>query len=292
MPSSLNITSTLSDNIGIMYFDPVTESLKELDSTVYVSCTSFAYSIKRFYLCGSLLEYNSVVQLNVSTTDSDLYTVKIRYPNNSYSILPDYDTSTDQLIINSSVLGDIYVNAIPIDVLIQSNTVTEKSIDLVFSLVTEDLTQNAVCTIQNSTLFYDNNSISGITTGRFALKIIVNSYPSNTATFDVALFSGNIGHIITDLLTDAYLSSTGNKYYTSFDVNTFTTDLTLLGMSSFAGSQISEANTITLVPLTNIEIMDLQTTYGTAIYDILNYVDTVSSYTVKSCSTVVGSEAQ
>lgn len=130
MSVTLNIDSNLTDDIGLMYFDPESDSLKEFNSSVYVACKSFSYDIKRFYLCGAILNYPYIITLSLSVSDSTLYTVKVKLGTSTTKSYTDFANSVSTLSINTSVLGTVYTNAIPIDVLIESNSTTEKLVKL------------------------------------------------------------------------------------------------------------------------------------------------------------------
>lgn len=130
MSVTLNIDSNLTDDIGLMYFDPESDSLKEFNSSVYVACKSFSYDIKRFYICGAILNYPYIITLSLSVSDSTLYTVKVKLGTSTTKSYTDFANSVSTLSINTSVLGSVYTNAIPIDVLIESNSTTEKLVKL------------------------------------------------------------------------------------------------------------------------------------------------------------------
>ena len=134
MSVTLNIDSNLTDDIGLMYFDPESDSLKEFNSSVYVACKSFSYDIKRFYICGAILNYPYIITLSFSVSDSALYTVKVKLGTSTTKSYTDFANSVSTLSINTSVLGAVYTNAIPIDVLIESNSTTEKLVKLKIEL--------------------------------------------------------------------------------------------------------------------------------------------------------------
>lgn len=130
MSITLNIDSNLTDDIGLMYFDPETDSLKEFNSSVYIACKSFSYDIKRFYLCGAILNYPCIITLTAATSDLNLYTVKVRLGDSSVHSYTSFNNTSEVLSINTSVLGAVYTNAIPIDILIESVSITEKLVKL------------------------------------------------------------------------------------------------------------------------------------------------------------------
>lgn len=132
---TLEITGVVSNNLGLMYFDPVTETLKEIDSTAtYLTCKSYSFTIKRFYLTGSLLDYTSTVKITVGTSDLELYDCKI-IKGIQVSLLSDFDSASSELTISSQDLGLQYTNVVPVDILIKSKTTTEKVIQLEIELL-------------------------------------------------------------------------------------------------------------------------------------------------------------
>lgn len=132
---TLTIDGVISNNIGLLYFDPSSETLKELDSTAtYLTCKSHSFTIKRYYLTGSLLDYTSTIRITVNTSDLELYTCKI-IKGDKVSLLSDFDIATNELNISSVDLGVYYTNVVPVDILIKSNTTTEKVIQLEIELL-------------------------------------------------------------------------------------------------------------------------------------------------------------
>ena len=132
---TLEITGTVSNNLGLLYFDPETETLKELDSSAtYLTCKSYSFTIKRFYLTGSLLNYTTTVTLTVNSTDEDLYNCRV-IKGSKASILSDFDNSTNELVLSAQDLGVYYTNVIPVDILITSNSSTEKVLHLEIQLI-------------------------------------------------------------------------------------------------------------------------------------------------------------
>jgi hypothetical protein len=145
MASTLTLTGTLADDIGLMYFNPSTESLKEIDEqSVYIACKSYSYCIKRFYLCGSLLEYSNTITIRTSLNDESLYYCKViaGLETANYS---SFQLSTNQVTLDSSLLGGVYTNAIPVDILVESTNLTEKTIILNIELISDSNVTPIAC---------------------------------------------------------------------------------------------------------------------------------------------------
>lgn len=136
MPT-FTITGTLENDIGLMYFDPTTQTLKEFDSSV-VNIPLYPYdkTIKRFYLCGPILHDTRNLVIEVVTTASEVYNTKVLVGNNRPT-REDFSLATDSFSFNTSILGGTYTNAIPVDVYLESLTSTEKTINLEINILEE-----------------------------------------------------------------------------------------------------------------------------------------------------------
>ena len=136
MPT-FTITGTLDNDIGLMYFDPTSQTLKEFDSSV-VNIPLYPYdkTIKRFYLCGPILHDSRNLVIEVLTTDSELYNTKVLVGNNRPT-KTDFNLASDSFSFNTSILGSVYTNVIPVDVYIESITSTEKTINLEINILEE-----------------------------------------------------------------------------------------------------------------------------------------------------------
>lgn len=274
MPSTFTIDSILDDNIGLMYFNPTTETLKEIDSSsTYITCRAFTYSIKRFYLCGTSLEYTNDITIRVSTSDPDLYTTKVI----SGGILVNkshFDTATDELVLDTTTLGAQFTNAIPVDILIESKTLTEKVINLNIELLSSTNTGGGLstCSIINTTgAFYTPEPHNDVT---HTLAATINGTYVKVS-FSMGGFS-NIDDFFVELfqqLLISYLDINGlqhdRKYFT---ISTNLDTISILGVSP--ETSLFETNPSSLEVILERDILDPQ--------DILEFID-FNNMTIKSC---------
>lgn len=294
MPSTFTIDSILDDNIGLMYFNPTTETLKEIDSSsTYITCRAFTYSIKRFYLCGTSLEYTNDITIRVSTSDPDLYTTKVI----SGGILVNkshFDTATDELVFDTSLLGTQFTNAIPIDILIDSQTLTEKVINLNIELLVRATPVSSTCTLIPSTITYNNPEpiVVGYT-GFYGLKALVNNVPS-VASVSSAISSEDVGAIFTDLLSSLVNAEVGNVY-DHFDIiaHPSAEALQIQPILATDSGATPEQLTIQLQPLSPQDVIDIQTGQGSAVdvIDVLTLITASADFNLfRSCFRINGDD--
>lgn len=291
MPSTFTIDSILDDNIGLMYFNPTTETLKEIDSSsTYITCRAFTYSIKRFYLCGTSLEYTNDITIRVSTSDPDLYATKVI----SGGILVNkshFDTATDELVFDTSLLGSQFTNAIPVDILIDSQTLTEKVINLNIELLVGATPISNTCTLIPSTITYNNPEpiVVGYT-GFYGLKALVNNVPS-VASASSAISGEDVGAIFTDLLSSLVNAEFGDVFV-HFDIaQQSPTELQIQPILATASGATPEQLTIQLQPLSSQDVADIQTGQGSAVVvtDILTLISASADFNLfRSCFRING----
>lgn len=294
MPSTFTIDSILDDNIGLMYFNPTTETLKEIDSSsTYITCRAFTYSIKRFYLCGTSLEYTNDITIRVSTSDPDLYTTKVI----SGGILVNkshFDTATAELVFDTSLLGSQFTNAIPIDILIESQTLTEKVINLnIELLVVATPPISNTCTLIPSTITYNNPEpiVVGYT-GFYGLKALVNNAPS-VASASSAGSSEDVGAIFEDLLSSLVNAEVGNMYEYFDTIAQSPTELEIQPILDTALGATPEQLTIQLQPLSPQDVIDIQTGEGSAVdvIDVLTLITASADFNLfRSCFRINGAD--
>lgn len=293
MPSTFTIDSILDDNIGLMYFNPTTETLKEIDSSsTYITCRAFTYSIKRFYLCGTSLEYTNDITIRVSTSDPDLYTTKVI----SGGILVNkshFDTATAELVFDTSLLGSQFTNAIPVDILIESQTLTEKVINLNIELLVEATPISNTCTLIPSTITYNNPEpiVVGYT-GFYGLKALVNNVPS-VVRVSSAGSSEDVGAIFEDLLSSLVNAEVGNMYEYFDTIAQSPTELEIQPILDTALGATPEQLTIQLQPLSPQDVIDIQTGEGSAVdvIDVLTLITASADFNLfRSCFRINGAD--
>lgn len=121
------------DSLALAYYDEVNKVLKEVNSDdFYFTLSPFSSEYKRLYIIGDLI-YNDVI--NIYAEDVEGFSVKITQLDtfNSYT---DFDNALSYL---TCVYDNKYLNSIPIDILITSESINEKTIDLKLNISDEIL---------------------------------------------------------------------------------------------------------------------------------------------------------
>ena len=126
--TTLPITGTLPNGLGLMYLDQATETLMEITpETMYLAVYPYEQTSRRFYLCGDILFTKCIISLTVdidSVHTSD-YTVKILAGQTSTPSISSFVNATNTVTTSYSLTNPIYSNAIPIDIFLVSNLRTE-----------------------------------------------------------------------------------------------------------------------------------------------------------------------
>lgn len=125
--SNINTTSPTTYGIGLCYFDPVSETLKEFSPTTSIPVLPYEESIRRFYILkdGSTVTGNTI-SLTVSTTSAD-YVVKNIIAG---SLDDDEFDSLPPNNISIAFLSEYSSGIIPVDIYIQSLTYSLTNVTL------------------------------------------------------------------------------------------------------------------------------------------------------------------
>lgn len=135
MATTFNIEGSIDNGLGLMYFNPQLETLIEVsDASLNFAVYPYEKTIRRFYLCGDLIYNQRNLMITAEVSDSDLYSVKILIGSSILPKLHEFDTALPEVYFNTSALGSHYTNAIPVDILIESLSSTEKTIELLIQL--------------------------------------------------------------------------------------------------------------------------------------------------------------
>ena len=124
MSTLLNTNENIS-TLALCYLDEKDEYLKEIDSSTYFAVSPLSVSYKRLYLVGDYI-YKGIVTITAtlpSSFETD-YTVKIKL-GEAYDNVEQFDGFNNVATSEYSSLLFKYGNAIPLDVMIYSNNVTE-----------------------------------------------------------------------------------------------------------------------------------------------------------------------
>lgn len=137
--SKSNVVSSMSNGIGLCYFDPDTETLKEfsIDETIHLN--PYEHSVRRFYFVKNTDLINNVrpilANLSIVSNTSDI-DVKLNIGRERITSKYDYyDTETNNTVI--VLFSEFPSGMIPIDLYIKSNTNKELDTDFVFNISIE-----------------------------------------------------------------------------------------------------------------------------------------------------------
>ena len=136
--STLLKTNENISTLALCYLDEKDEYLKEIDSSTYFAVSPLSVSYKRLYLVGDYI-YKGVVTITAtlpSSFETD-YTVKIKL-GEAYDNVEQFDGFNNVATSEYSSLLFKYGNAIPLDVMIYSNNVTETHTQVNFLLEWEE----------------------------------------------------------------------------------------------------------------------------------------------------------
>lgn len=114
----------LLDDIGLCYYDPKTEQLKEFDPSVFIAVSPYEYSVRRFYIAKPSGTIQGKVYRNLTVSvasSSTLVTQKIRIGPQEISRASDFVEHEENGSI--SIPLDMYpTGIIPVDIFTQCNS--------------------------------------------------------------------------------------------------------------------------------------------------------------------------
>lgn len=188
-------------DIALAHFDEVDELLKEINATdLYFAVSPLSVQYKRLYVIGDLL-YNSSIRITstVPTEFEEQYEVRLRLGTN-YQSIDDFSQATNTVFGNYRTFGSKHLNAVPLDVLIISKTVTETTTSISFEITASDDEGCEDC--ESSTTTYTNaNLLTPMSYGNAHYILTINGIEyrgsslgvSGTSLFDgfIAVYSNN-----------------------------------------------------------------------------------------------------
>lgn len=122
-------TSEIVNTLALAEFNTDLESLVEVTNDSFIIAVSAKkFTIKRYYIIGEML-YNNTISLTVETNNNE-YTTKILVGNKEYPRRSDFITNISSVTYDNTQFK--YLNALPVDILIESNTLSQR--DCVISL--------------------------------------------------------------------------------------------------------------------------------------------------------------
>lgn len=130
-----NLSNTLIVNdLALTYYDTVDEVIKELDDNFYCTLKPFSNSFYTLYLVGDLMYTSSVrVTFNLTSNDTDKLDIRAYSGEFNYNV---FDDNTSSVIINYASADYKYNNAIPINIRLTSNAITQSTASLSIVLET------------------------------------------------------------------------------------------------------------------------------------------------------------
>ena len=137
MSTLLNTNENIS-TLALCYLDEKDEYLKEIDSSTYFAVSPLSVSYKRLYLVGDYI-YKGIVTITATLPASfeDEYDVKIKL-GKAYDSVQEFDGFSNIATSEYSSLLFKYGNAVPLDVMIYSNSVIETHTQVNFLLEWEE----------------------------------------------------------------------------------------------------------------------------------------------------------
>lgn len=134
LESLLNTFENISD-IALAFYDEESEVLRELsDQGDYFCVAPFSVQYKRLYIIGDLLYNNSInISAKLNTDFENQYEIKLKL-GSEYNQVSDFDGCNDTVSGEYKNTSHKYLNALPLDVLIVSKNLTEKSTSILFEL--------------------------------------------------------------------------------------------------------------------------------------------------------------
>ena len=162
LESLLNTFENISD-IALAYFDEKAEVLREIsDQEDYFCVAPFSVQYKRLYIIGDLL-YNNVftISAKLDTEFQNQYEIKLKL-GSIYNQVSDFDEASNSVSGYYKNLGHKYLNAVPLDVLVISNNLTEKSTSITFELSIDDEGSTISCAGNTSKVYIQELNLGDI----------------------------------------------------------------------------------------------------------------------------------
>lgn len=129
-------TSEVVNNLALTELDTETESLVEVtEDSFVIAVSSKRFTIKRYYLIGEML-YNKNITVKVITGSED-YTAKVLVGYKEYPRYSDFIESTFSNI-SYTTSSYKYLNALPVDVLVESNRISQTDCTLEIEIGADD----------------------------------------------------------------------------------------------------------------------------------------------------------
>lgn len=134
-----NISKNMSESVGLCYFDPETEELKEFSPEETINLTPFEHSVRRFYFVKTAELINNVRPIYVKLTAiSNILDIEVKLNVGNERLTSKYDFYDTE--INNTVIcffQEYPSGIIPIDLYFKSNTNRELQTDFMIKISVE-----------------------------------------------------------------------------------------------------------------------------------------------------------
>ena len=128
----LKTSESISD-IAIAYLDEIDGEIKEIDQRFHIAVSAMSSSYIRLFLIGDRV-YDSKIKIEAFIDPNDFeYDVKIRL-GGSYVGVESFQYCSNEAIGVFKDCTEVYKNALPLDVLVTSLALTEKTKSLIFKI--------------------------------------------------------------------------------------------------------------------------------------------------------------
>lgn len=129
----LQISGNLPSKLALMYYDYDSSSLKEInESSVSLALYPYESTVRRFFLCGDFIQ-DKTCSISCSVNSTMAYEVKILAGIKEPSIV-DFNGAVSTVQVDQTTCEFAYLNAIPVDIFIESFTRSEYSVSLEIKL--------------------------------------------------------------------------------------------------------------------------------------------------------------
>ena len=179
MNELLNTIENIS-TLSLCYLDEVDEYLKEVDETTYFAISPLSVSYKRLYLMGDYI-YKGTVTVSAflpENFDAD-YQVKLRL-GQDYTDLNDFEEYTNVVSGNYESLTFKYGNAIPIDIMIYSNNITETHTEVNFILKWDENISNC----SNPNFVRTTQTVEDVELNSPVIEVLVNGQSVHSVPYE------------------------------------------------------------------------------------------------------------
>lgn len=179
MSTLLNTNENIS-TLALCYLDEKDEYLKEIDSSTYFAVSPLSVSYKRLYLVGDYI-YKGIVTITATLPASfeDEYNVKIKL-GEAYDSVEEFDGFSNIATSEYSSLLFKYGNAVPLDVMIYSNNITETHTEVNFILKWDENISNC----SNPNFVRTTQTVEDVELNSPVIEVLVNGQSVHSVPYE------------------------------------------------------------------------------------------------------------